>query len=269
MKIGIAQLNSVDSLEKNLTQIQKIIGDSQKHNPDLIVFPENSLFFRIRQDQKIEPVSLSSDIIRQLEQSCRDNNVSIHFTTPVLENDMVFNASILIERNSSAKVVYRKIHLFDIELQGQKPIRESDVFSEGRAPAILDYGGIKFGNSICYDIRFAELYSVYAKAAVDVILVPSAFLVKTGRDHWETLLRARAIESQCYVVASAQAGVHKSVATDDLRETYGHSMLIDPWGNILAIKESDVGVLYGDILKAEIEKVRRQIPMSFHRRIDF
>ena len=124
-------------------------------------------------------------------------------------------------------------------------------------------------SSICYDIRFAELYSVYAKAEVDIILVPAAFLVKTGQAHWEVLLRARAIESQCYVIASAQAGTHHSQAGILSRETFGHSMIVDPWGDVKAFKTTEVGVVFAELSQDLIRNVRKQIPMKNHRRIDF
>ncbi len=109
---------------------------------------------------------------------------------------------------------------------------------------------------------------MYAKAEVDLILVPAAFLVKTGQAHWEVLLRARAIESQCYVIAAAQSGTHRSSTSELWRETYGHSMIIDPWGEIKEVRTDGVGILFADINRGLIEEVRKQIPMRSHRRID-
>lgn len=269
MKIGIAQLNSNDNIQQNLEQMKEIVLNARSEKPNIIIFPENSLYFRIDQAAVVEPVSLDSHYVTQLKQLCADTQIKIHFTTAVLENGRVFNASVLIDTENNARVVYKKIHLFDIDLSGQKPIRESDVFTHGSDPAILNFEDLKVGSSICYDVRFSELYSVYAKAEVDMILVPAAFLVKTGQAHWEVLLRARAIESQCYVVASAQSGVHRSANIEMTRETYGHSMIIDPWGEIKAVRADGVGIIFAEISRETIDDVRKQIPMRNHRRIDF
>jgi predicted amidohydrolase len=266
MKIAVVQLTSTDDLAQNVHQIKKLISGTDSEKPEIIFFPENSLFFRLQQKDKVRGVQLNSPSINELKNHCEKYQVAIHFTTAIEDGEKVFNASVLIEKNGRISLLYKKMHLFDIELQGQTPIRESDVFDHGPSPEVFEFGGFKFGNSICYDVRFAELYSFYAKAQVDVILVPAAFLVKTGIAHWEILLRARAIESQCYLIAPAQSGTHKSPEHESVRETYGHSMLVDPWGKVLHTQEAGVGVFYYELNKAEIEKVRRQIPMHGHRR---
>lgn len=134
----------------------------------------------------------------------------------------------------SGRSPYQKIHLFDIKLEGQEAFRESDEFANGTLPAIIDVKGFKIGLSICDDVRFSELYHQYHRHQVDVITVPSAFLVTTGLAHWHTLLRGRAIEGQCYVVAPAQTGVHTSAhGKAGQRETFGHSLAVNPWGEIL------------------------------------
>jgi deaminated glutathione amidase len=268
MKIGIAQLNSNDDIQNNLNQIKKIILDAKIEKPEIIFFPENSLYFRITPEALIEAIDLEGPVIGELKDLCKQTSIALHLTTAIKENGQVFNASVMIDKYGFAELLYRKIHLFDIELVGQKPIRESDCFAFGSRPSIFNIGDFKVGSSICYDLRFSELYSVYAKAEVDIILVPSAFLVKTGEAHWESLLRARAIESQCYVVASAQAGEHKSALGLQKRETYGHSMLVDPWGRIQAVQAGGLGVIFSELEHKEISLVRQQIPMRSHRKID-
>ncbi len=273
MKIGIAQLNSNDDAQKNLAQIKQIISQSQSQKPAMIFFPENSLYMRINPNEAVKAVSLDDAIIAELKDICAEAQIAIHLTTPIKENLEIFNASVLIDSKHHAKIIYKKIHLFDIELTDQEPIRESDAFAPGNEPVVFQIEDFKIGSSICYDIRFAELYSVYAKAEVDVILVPAAFLVKTGRAHWQVLLRARAIESQCYVIAPAQAGIHQSGLSELKRETFGHSMIIDPWGEVSAVKTDGVGIFFAELSHELIQKVRQQIPMKIHRRshrrIDF
>jgi predicted amidohydrolase len=266
MKAGIAQLNSNDSVAENLKQMKNLIAESKHEKPDVIFFPENSLFFRIGAGSAVHAVKLEDPEIAELALLAREQRVALHLTTAVEEDGKVFNASILIEPTGEPRIVYRKMHLFDIELDGQRPIRESESFVHGPSPVVTDVAGFKTGHSICYDVRFAELYSSYARQKVDLILVPAAFLVKTGQAHWEVLLRARAIESQCYVIAAAQAGVHRSAVEGQKRETFGHSMLVDPWGQIVSVKSADVGIFYAELSKEEISKVRKQIPMDQHRR---
>jgi len=269
MKIGIAQLNSNDSIQENFSQIKQIILEAQQEKPEAIFFPENSLFMRIDSNSDVKAVGIDDKMIAELKEICLKTQICIHLTTPVLTEGKVYNASIWIDSQNNAKIVYKKIHLFDIELAGQKPMKESDAFAHGDAPTLFNIKNFKVGSSICYDIRFAELYSVYAKAEADIILVPAAFLVRTGQVHWEILLRARAIESQCYVIAPAQAGLHLSGASVLTRETFGHSMVINPWGEISAIKKEGVGIFFTEISHELLQSVRKQIPMKNHRRIDF
>ena len=267
MKIALAQMNSVDDLRVNINQIKKMISSAAQNGAELVLFPENSLYFRIKSGSAIVAVKPDSAEFKEIAEHCVREKIKAHLTTAIFENDVVYNGSVLLDENAGVQVTYRKIHLFDIELEGQLPVRESDVFSHGSRPSTFKLSGFLFGSSICYDVRFAELYASYAKKEVDVIIVPSAFLVKTGQAHWETLLRARAIESQCYVLAPAQAGAHISVQnSEDRRETFGHTMAINPWGQIVTSLPTGEGLLYSDLNKHEIEKVRKQIPMKSHRR---
>ena len=188
-------------------------------------------------------------------------------SVPISDNQKLYNSSIWIEPSLPARISYSKIHLFDITLTGQKPIRESDVFASGSGPSILNYLNWKFGQSICYDLRFAELYSEYAKADVSAILIPSSFLIPTGKAHWETLVRARAIESQCYVIASAQSGAHQSVQGAFTRHTYGHSLVVSPWGEKLVEMTGTVGIEIFELDLDVVDRVRQQIPMKNHRRL--
>lgn len=279
MKIALAQLNSVNQIQKNLAEIEKIISDcaklSEQERPRVIFFPENSLFFRIEENEKIQALKIEDPVFKTLQNISLKTQLYIHLTTAIQQNEKTWNASVLISPEKPVEIMYKKIHLFDIALEGQKPIKESDVFQYGLSPSVFEIDGVKFGSSICYDIRFSELYSYYAKSEVDVILVPSAFLVKTGLAHWEVLLRARAIESQAYVLAPAQSGKHHSVMNDQsdgqvvapFRETFGHSMGISPWGEVLGVRKEGSGVIFIDIDKQKCHQMRQQIPMKSHRRL--
>lgn len=267
MKIGLAQLNSNDDIENNFNQISEIVKNAESERPEIIFFPENSLFMRIDPADGVESLEIDHKIFKDLQKISDRSKISLHLTTPIKDNGKVYNATVLIQPSLAIRIVYRKIHLFDIELNGQKPIRESDVFSEGGSVEILNFQDFKIGSSICYDIRFAELYFKYAQAEVDAIVVPAAFLVKTGMAHWESLLRARAIESQCYVIASAQSGEHKSKKNTLTRETFGHSMLIDPWGQVIVEIPDGIGIKFAELDHKIIKNIRNQIPMKSHRRL--
>lgn len=273
MKIALAQLNSNDDIDHNIKMITKLVEQAAvEEKPEIIFFPENSLFFRLSSNAEVKALSLQDQAVRTLCELSSRTQIAFHLTTAlrddsIFEGKNVFNASFLIKPNQEPIVLYRKIHLFDITLKDQKAIRESDCFANGVQENIFEYKGFRFGSSICYDVRFSELYSKYAKQAVDAILIPAAFLVKTGQAHWDVLLRARAIESQCYVLAAAQAGKHAGADVNLFRETYGNSMVVDPWGQVVARKEAGIGLVYAELDKKDVESVRTQIPMAQHRRL--
>lgn len=271
MKIALAQLNSNDDIDRNLQQIVDLVESAKSEKPNLIIFPENSLFFRLNSGGEVKALSLQDEVFKKLKSLTDSSQIALHLTTAIKNENHLqkkfFNASVLIQPNKKPEVLYHKIHLFDIALKDQKPIRESDGFLNGEKENVFEFGGFRFGSSICYDLRFSELYSIYAKLGVDVILVPSAFLVKTGQSHWEVLLRARAIESQCYVLAAAQAGRHVGRDESQFRETFGHTLAINPWGQIMAQLESGVGLIYVELNRNDINSVREQIPMQNHRRL--
>ncbi len=169
----------------------------------------------------------------------------------------VFNRSLLFSPNGKVAAHYDKINLFDVTLGGGEQYRESDTF-EGGAKAVVAEGpmGAKIGLTVCYDVRFAPLYAALARAGAEIITVPSAFTVPTGQAHWETLLRARAIETHCYVIAPAQGGRH-----EDGRSTWGHSMIVDPWGKVLAaLPHDEPGFIVADLDLDAVAAARAKIP---------
>lgn len=263
LKLAVAQMTSTDRLDENFEKLVQLYLRAVKEGVDLIVFPENTLFFRIRSGSKLE--APSDKILNQIDELVQSNKTSLMLTTPLAEKSGKFrNSTLLFRPQQSHQVVYSKIHLFDVDVVGAPSVRESDYFERGDAPILLDVNGWKLGLSICYDLRFAELYLNYAQKA-DLILIPSAFLVPTGEAHWLTLVRARAIEAQAYVAAPAQSGEHKS--GDQLRQTYGHSLVVDPWGRVMAELPHEEGLAIVELSKETILKVRRQIPMQGHRRL--
>ena len=267
LKIALCQMNSTDRVQDNLAQIKGLIQQVPVNEAvDLFCFPENCLYLRLVEGQKIEGFELNDPVFSELAELATQRKCFLHLgASPIKLAGHLHNATVLISPDGKIHSPYQKIHLFDIQLQGQAPVCESDVFKHGSKPNVVDILGWKVGQSICYDLRFAELYSHYAQQECDLILVPSSFLPKTGEAHWEVLLRARAIESQAYVAASAQGGIHRGDHGGQ-RSTYGHSMLVDPWGIVLTELKTQPSVEVHVLTKDRIQQVRRQIPMKSHRR---
>ena len=266
LKVGLCQLTSIDDSERNFQQIFQLLQSIKSDSGiRLLCFPENSLFMRIKEGSLVEAFEHENKYLKQLADWSKKNKIYIHLgSLPMKESGHVYNASVLIDDTGKLKTSYHKMHLFDIKLQDGLAVKESDTFKHGEKTETFVIDGWKIGQTICYDLRFAELFSVYARQNVDLILVPSAFLVKTGEAHWHILLRARAIESQCYVLASAQSGLHKS--QNGQRDTYGHALAVDPWGRVLVDSEASPSLTLVELKKSVIQSVRTQIPMQMHRR---
>lgn len=272
LRVALLPMTSTDSVEVN---IQNILEALQKITDpvDVVFLPENSLYFNFQ--RKLTFALQSDALLAPLAAWAKTHSTAIHFGgVPFKTNRGVANTSLFLEPDGTIRELYDKIHLFDVDVAG-RVVRESDNFVAGHEPAILEYKGWKIGLTICYDLRFAELFVHYHKQKVDVIVVPSSFLVETGRAHWSTLLRARAIETQAYVLAPAQGGTHLSVKDESLPEkhTWGETLAIGPWGEVLVRSSSfdemavDNSPLVLELSAPEIEKVRGQIPMVFHRKL--
>lgn len=268
LNLGVVQLTSTDVMAANLAAVLQSLRTAVGAGAKLIVFPENTLFFRLVAGSGLQAPAWDGAELKQLKAACDEAGVACLITTPMQakgDSSKFENATVLFEPGTEPRAVYKKIHLFDVDVPGAPPVRESEHFVPGQLPAIIEVSGWKIGLSVCYDLRFAELYSRYAQS-VDLIVVPSAFLVPTGQAHWHVLLRARAIENQCYVAAPAQAGEHIG-AGQNRRHTYGHSLVVDPWGRVDLELAGGPEVQVVSLKRAKIQEVRRQIPMQSHRRL--
>lgn len=265
-QVAVAQITSNDRIQDNLAQVQAAVTAAAAQKARLVVFPENTLFFRIRSGQAMQALELRGAEATALTELAKSKDIHILLTTAAKDDrGHVLNATVYFSPSAPARIVYAKVHLFDVEVTGAPPVRESEHFAAGKTPEVLTIDGWSFGLSICYDLRFAELYGNYSQK-VDAILIPSAFLVPTGKAHWHVLLQARAIESQAYVLAPAQFGDHIS-EDGSVRQTFGHSLAVDPWGRILLDLEEGLGVKVVELQRESIQWVRRQIPMASHRRL--
>ncbi len=266
--LAVCQLTSSDDVLANVQAMLGLLNDISD-DVDLVCFPENCLYLRVEGGEQPPRLKVDDPSIQKLSSWAKQNGIPMHLgSVPLEENGRLYNASLLLGASGAVEVVYKKIHLFDVDVEGVKPQRESDVFAPGTDTSVFSVKGWQFGSSICYDLRFSELFNRYARQGVDVVLVPAAFLVETGRAHWHVLLRARAIESQAFVVAAAQGGVHKGRAGSS-RSTYGHSLVVEPWGEIIAEVTDAVKpqALVVNLKAERLESVRRQIPMKAHRRL--
>ncbi|MGH9360975.1 MAG: nitrilase-related carbon-nitrogen hydrolase, partial [Thermoanaerobaculia bacterium] len=177
--------------------------------------------------------------------------------------DKLSNTSVVFDPDGDLVALYRKIHMFDVDVGGLV-YRESEAQEPGDEIVTCEVEGWTVGLSICYDLRFPELYRRLAAAGAELLAVPSAFTLVTGKDHWEPLLRARAIENQCYVLAPAQHGRHDD---QGLKESWGHAMIVDPWGQVVACASDGPGLALAPIERERIERIRRAMPVARHRRL--
>jgi predicted amidohydrolase len=203
-------------------------------------------------------------VLAACREAAKANHIWLHLGSLAVlsEDDKVANRGFVIDREGNVRARYDKIHLFDVDLPSGESWRESNTYSPGKGVVLVNGTPVgKLGLTICYDLRFPSLFARLAEADADLISVPAAFTVPTGKAHWHVLLRARAIEAGLFVVAAAQVGRH-----EDGRQTYGHSLVIDPWGEILLDMGEERGVGFADIDLARISDVRSRIPALSHRR---
>ncbi len=262
ISIAIIQNDAGSDVKSNLHVLQSMINGID--NADLIALPE---VFALRGDDdalRRGAETLDGMIVSSLSEWARNLNAWI-LCGSILERDGddIFNTSILLDRNGDIAASYRKIHLFEVRLENNIVIRESDVYSPGDRPVTADVEGWKCGLSICYDLRFPELFRYYSSRGVNVIFAPSNFTQRTGRDHWNILVRARAIENQCFVVAPAQCGLMPGKEI----ETHGHSMAVGPWGEVLCEAGGKPCVLRAELHSDLLKQTRNRVPALEHRKL--
>jgi predicted amidohydrolase len=268
MRFAAVQLNSQDDLAANLEACGELVERAKAGGADVVLLPENFAFFGPERERHRIAEALGDDsapIQKTLSGLAISLSVSIiGGGMPVRSADASrpYNALVAFGPDGKLTASYRKIHLFDVELADGTTLSESSGTARGVEAVVADVGGARVGFSICYDVRFPELYRRLVDGGAEVLVVPAAFTVHTGKDHWHVLLRARAIESQSWVVAAAQWGKHPGGRT-----TYGHSMIVDPWGTVVAEASDGVGVIVADIDRDYLARVRVSLPSLAHRRL--
>ncbi|MFT4730220.1 MAG: putative amidohydrolase [Granulosicoccus sp.] len=266
LRLCLAQMTSTNHHAGNIDFLEKAVQYATSQGCDLLALPEAAGMMNKDKDHARKQITdeQSDPYISACRKLAAEHEIWIQTgSTPIGHHDGRFlNHANLIDPQGEIKARYDKIHLFDVFLEGRPATGESNRYSPGTEAVAVSTPWGPWGMSICYDLRFPNLYREYAKLGATILFIPSAFTVPTGDAHWEVLLRARAIETGCFVVAAAQVGSH-----DDGRQTWGHSVVIDPWGTVLLdMGGAEPGLAVVDFDIGQVERVRAQIPSLMNER---
>ncbi|MGC5702422.1 carbon-nitrogen hydrolase family protein [Pseudomonas sp. NFXW11] len=270
MSLAVIQMVSQSDIPANLAQARRLLEQAAAGGARLAVLPENFAAMGRRDMAAIGRAEALGEgpILPWLKQTARDLRLWIVAGTlplpPEDQPEAKSNAcSLLVDDQGQCVARYDKLHLFDVDVADNRGrYRESDDYAHGNRVVVADTPVGRLGLTVCYDLRFPELYSELRAAGAELITAPSAFTAVTGAAHWEVLIRARAIETQCYLLAAAQGGVHPGP-----RETFGHAAIVDPWGRVLAEQDQGEGVLLAERDSSEQASIRARMPVVSHRRI--
>lgn len=263
--VACVQTNSTRDVAENLSAIVPMIGEARRRGATLVCLPEVVGMIEPRRRlllEKVETEETNRGLAGFRETAKR---LSLWLLVGSLSvkvgPDRVANRSYLIDQDGAVRASYDKIHMFDVNLEGGESYRESATFRAGETAMLVDTPWGPLGMTVCYDLRFPQLYRALAQAGAMYLTIPAAFTRPTGRAHWQVLVRARAIETGCFVFAAAQCGEHA-----EGRRTYGHSLIVAPWGEILAEAGEEVGVITAEIDPAKVDEARRMVPSLQHDR---
>ncbi|MDR3632850.1 MAG: carbon-nitrogen hydrolase family protein [Isosphaeraceae bacterium] len=263
---AVVQMTSTADSEANWLQASGLVERAARSGARLVATPENTNFLGPPADKVRLAETLDGPTCQRFGALAR--RLEIHlllgsFNERSVDPGRCHNTSVLFGPDGATLAVYRKIHLFDVDVSDAVRYRESDAVAPGDRAVVVGTPLGHLGLSICYDLRFGNLYRRLVRDGADILCVPAAFTATTGRDHWEPLLRGRAIENQCYVLAPAQCGRHDDPG---LRESYGHAAIVDPWGQVVATVSDGPGLAVAEIDLDRVARIRRAIPVSAHFR---
>lgn len=269
LRVGAVQMNSDDDVDVNLAKCRELVAAAAGQGARLVVLPECFAVLGRREGDTLaaaEAVGVAAEgrIVQTLRDLAMAHAVWIvgGGMPEIVPGDLrrAFNTAVVVDPAGAVVASYRKVHLFDVDIPGGAVMRESDTTAAGRDLVVVDIDGARVGLSICYDVRFPELYRTLVKEmGAEVLLVPAAFTAHTGAAHWHLMLRARAVENQAWVVAAAQHGRH-----GEKRESYGHSLVVDPWGTVVAEQAAGDGVVMATLDGAVVAQRRTQLPCLEH-----
>ena len=270
MKISLIQMNSINDKAANILAARELIEKAvNDESPDWILLPEQFDWAGgVSGDKARNAESLpGGPAYAMAQEMAARHQVFIHagsMMERIEGEDRIYNTTVVFNRKGEEIARYRKIHLFDVTTPDGASYKESATVKAGDLVATYDCEGVTVGCAICYDLRFPGLFQALAERGAEVIALPAAFTMQTGKDHWEVLLRARAIETETYVCASAQTGTFS--VGNETRATYGHSLVADPWGLVVAKASDGIGVVSTRLDMEQVRRVRRLIPVAQHKR---
>jgi len=266
MKIAVIQMNSTNNKGKNIVKAKEFIDEASNKGAKLIALPEMFNFLGPNKEKLSQSETIPGPTIKCMMNKAIEHKIYI-LCGSILEKSKdcrkAFNTSVFLNPQGAIIAKYRKIHLFDIKIKGESFYRESATMNSGTKVVTISTDFAKLGFSICYDLRFPELYRKLTIQGAQIIFIPAAFTLQTGKDHWEVLIRARAIENQVYIIAPAQTGSHPPG-----EKCYGKSMIVDPWGIVIAKASDKEMIIYSEIDLLYQNKVRKEIPSLSHIRKD-
>lgn len=267
MRIALCQAQTGIDPAANAADLTQAVAAAAEGGAEMLFTPEMSgLLDRDRKRAEAHLASEAEDrVLAAVREAAAKRGIWVHIGSLALaherEDGKLVNRGFLIDPAGEVRARYDKIHLFDVDLPTGETWRESAAYAPGEQPAVAQTPAGTLGLSICYDLRFPDLYRALTGAGATILAIPAAFTVPTGEAHWHVLLRARAIEAGAFVVAAAQVGLH-----EDGRRTYGHSLVVDPWGKVILDMGSEPGVGFAEIDPAQVDEVRGRLPAIRHRR---
>ena len=263
-RVAVAQLISSGNLDENLSMLDALFAQASAKGAQLLVLPENFAFMGRHELDKLGLAEAEGTGVIQQTLSSLSRQYKIWVvagTVPLKAPDgRVWASSLVFNAEGKQVARYDKIHLFDVKISDTEKHEESKTFAPGKKPVVIDTPIGRLGLSVCYDVRFPELYRELVNQGAEVFTMVAAFTVTTGAAHWHALLRARAIENLCYMLASNQGGVHANG-----RETYGHSLIVNPWGDVLSEIKHGTGLIFSDIDLEQLHERRAAFPCLDHR----
>lgn len=265
-RVAACQMDSQDDKSANIETAIELLDEAGAAGADFVALPEMFTFMGAKKEYRANAETIPGDVTERLGEKAREYSMYVHggsMFEVAEEDEKVHNTSVVVDRDGELQAIYRKVHLFDVEIGNEVVTQESAHVNPGDSLTVVETDFGLVGLSICYDLRFPELFSTLSQRGAEVIVLPAAFTLHTGKDHWETLLRARAIENQAYIIAPGQIGDKPSSIA-----TYGRSLVVDPWGNVVAKASDTKRVVTADLDFDYLTSIRRELPSLEHKQFD-
>ncbi|MFW2545453.1 carbon-nitrogen hydrolase family protein [Primorskyibacter sp. 2E107] len=271
MRVGLLQLCATDDVSENRAMVRRMLDDAAVQGADMVLTPEvtNIVSMDRAHQAAVLQAEAEDETLQMLREVAAERGIWVLAGSLALKaeppEERFVNRSLLIGADGAIKARYDKMHMFDVQVSETETYRESSGYAPGSRAVVAETPWAKIGLSVCYDLRFAYLYRALAQAGAEILTVPAAFSPGTGPMHWQPLLQARAIETGAFVIAPAQTGTH-AARTGRSRKTYGHSMIVSPWGEVLLDAGTEPGVFMADLDLSAVAEARRKVPSLTHDR---